>query len=112
MTTLRIAKKGAFAEALAALRVLCPTNHPVVVRRTTLPADTSFGDAQLTGKGAKRHYFVRINKDMDPDLQIMILTHEWAHCMIWPIHHDRHPMHGPLLGVAWSEAYRAVYEDQ
>lgn len=94
-------------EAIEALRVLCPTEHPVEVRRVKMSPD-DFGYAEFVSKGRK-HFKVRINSTLPADFQLWVLIHEWAHCMTWNICHRRHDDHGAHFGVAYSEAYNAIY---
>lgn len=94
--------------AADSLRVLCPTHYPVKVRRVDM-APAAFGDAELLGSGNAKHFLIRINKNKDVDFQIWVLVHEWAHCMAWLAYHDRHVDHCPHFGIAYSEAYLAVY---
>lgn len=89
------------------LRVLCPTQYPVVVRRAQL-AKEDFGEAQFITKG-RRHFKIRLNSRLSIDFLIWVLIHEWAHCMTWEVTHKRHDDHGAFFGIAYSEAYKAVY---
>jgi hypothetical protein len=95
-------------QALETLRVLCPTPHPVDVRRVRM-ADNDFGYADLV-TGDKPKFKVRINRALQLDFQIWVLIHEWAHCMTWDLSHSRHDDHGAHFGVAYSEAYNAIYQ--
>lgn len=97
----------ALRQAVEILRVICPTQYPVSVRRSKLTKDIH-GDAEFIIKGGKR-FKIRIKSDVALDFQIWVLIHEWAHCMTWDITHLRHDDHGAHFGVAYSEAYRAIY---
>ena len=94
-------------QTLETLRVLCPTQYPVRVRRTKLP-DGIFGDADYISKG-KRHFKIRLCSKLTPEFLVWVLVHEWAHCMTWDLTHSRHDDHGAYFGIAYSEAYQAIY---
>lgn len=96
-------------KALANLKVMCPTKYPVYVRRTKLP-DPVFGDAEFTKVKGKPAFKIRLCSTLPFQFQMWVLIHEWAHCMTWDITHDKHGDHGAHFGVAYSEAYKAIYE--
>jgi hypothetical protein len=96
--------------AAAKLRHFCPTNYPVrVIRRQ--PPEEDDADCRLMTKG-KYHYSIRISPKLTGRFAVWALVHEWAHAMSWPIHHGRHPLHGAFFGVAYAEAYTAIYDDE
>jgi len=92
--------------AIRALKVLCPLSARVSVTRVELP-DGDLGDCD------NRHgrYYIRVQKMEDLALSLLILTHEWAHAMIWPLYKDRDPDHTGHFGIAWAEAYRTVFHN-
>ena len=89
------------------LRVMCPTQYPVVVRRSKLPHNC-FGEADLIKKG-RRHFKIRLSSRLSVDFLIWVLVHEWAHCMTWDVTHRRHDDHGAFFGIAYAEAYKAIF---
>ena len=91
-------------DAIATLRVLCGTKYPVSVRRVPMPVG-DYGDATRRN----RRYHVRITKSADIHHALLVLTHEWAHCMTWDSCTERDPHHNPEFGIAWAKAYRAVF---
>ena len=93
-------------EAVDTLRVLCPTQHPVQVRRCQMAPD--YGDVELTKKG-RRCFKIRLSAQLPIDFQVWVLVHEWAHCMTWTISHHQHDDHGAFFGIAYAEAYKAIY---
>lgn len=93
--------------AIDILRVMCPTQYPVAVRRAKMSSD-DYGDAELITKG-RRHFKIRLNTKLSIDILIWVLIHEWAHCMTWEVTHRRHDDHGAFFGIAYSEAYNAIY---
>ena len=96
-------------EAIDILRVMCPTQYPVAVRRTRMAKETDdFADVELVMKG-RRHFKIRLNAKLPVHFLIWVLVHEWAHCMTWEVTHRRHDDHGAHFGIAYSEAYRAIY---
>jgi len=90
--------------AKEALQVLCRTEKPVVVRRAAL-GEGNFGDCEDRGKD----YLVQVNRDLETDFACWVLTHEFAHALSWPTYKDRDRMHTAHFGIAWAEAYKAVY---
>jgi hypothetical protein len=54
---------------------------------------------------------LRIRKMDDTNHSLFILTHEWAHAMVWPLYKDRDPVHPGHFGIAWAEAYRAIFHE-
>lgn len=94
-------------EAIDILRVMCPTQYLVTVRRTKMSHD-DYGDAELIKKG-RRHFKIRLNAQLPIDFLVWVLVHEWAHCMTWEVTHRRHDDHGAFFGIAYSEAYNAIY---
>ena len=95
-----------WTEAIAALRTLCPVyRYEVTVRRCTMPKDCDGyvrpdGDTKLS---------VRVNRALETSQAVEVLVHEWAHAMTWDIEHERSWSHSAYWGVAYAEAYRAVY---
>lgn len=93
-----------FRRTVEDLLAICPVKYPVSVRRCKM-ANDDFGDADFR----KGKYHIRINRDLDPDFQIWVLVHEYAHCLSWNVIHDRTSEHGPYFGVAYAEAYNAAF---
>ena len=94
-------------EAVDTLRVLCPTPYPVEVRRVKMSVE-DFGDSEFIKRG-RRYFKIRLNSTLPIEFQLWVLVHEWAHCMTWEISHRRHDDHGPFFGIAYAEAYNAIY---
>jgi hypothetical protein len=95
-------------DACETLRVLCPTDKPVVVVRAKMP-DGDFGDCALGKHKGRKVYKIRLNSALPWDFQQWVLIHEWAHAMTWPVTHSRHDDHGSHFGIAYAEAYQAIY---
>jgi hypothetical protein len=93
---------------VAKLRVLCPTRYPVEVRRVRSLGD-AFGDCDLAVVNRRRRFRIRLLASLDPHFQVWVLVHEWAHAMTWELTHERHSDHGAHFGIAYSEAYTAIY---
>lgn len=90
--------------AIEALRTLCPVyRYTVTVRRCVMPDDgyvrPDAGDALA----------VRVNRALDTPQALEVLVHEWAHAMTWDIEHERSQSHSSYWGIAYAEAYRAVF---
>jgi hypothetical protein len=90
-----------FAAAVRNLRSECLTLFPVRVRRCAVSKEL-FGDCGFRNK----QYYIRVDQNMDEESQVLILIHEWAHAMSWGVKDDNH---GPYFGVAYAQAYKAVY---
>lgn len=95
--------EATFRSALRDLRALCPTPCPVRVRRCKLPPER-YGDCDLSG----RQFVIRVSNEIGEDAQVLVLVHEYAHAMTWNVLSDDH---GPFFGVAYAQAYNAVFED-
>jgi len=39
------------------------------------------------------------------------LIHEWAHCLAWNANHQTLEFHDAMWGVAYANAYNAIYAD-
>lgn len=50
-------------------------------------------------------FVLTIHPDADPE----VVVHEWGHLMTWDAVVES--VHGPIWGVAYARAYRAVIED-
>lgn len=79
----------------------------VHVRRSRM-ADGDYGDAVYR----KGKFYVRIRKDAEMHHALLILTHEWAHCVAWFAVCDPHDyVHDPTFGIARARAYRIVFPE-
>jgi hypothetical protein len=65
----------------------------------------------------KKHFIIKINKDIKPEAAIDALLHEWAHARAWNHLHDvqeaeefYQKIHDAAWGVAYAEVYK-VWED-
>jgi hypothetical protein len=94
-----------FRLEIETLREHCPTLYPVVVRRVSTTSDR-YGDCTLKKSKGKPHFYVRIDKKLAYKMQVWVLIHEWAHCMVWD---ERHEDHGPHFGICYSSAYSAIF---
>jgi len=54
-------------------------------------------------------FYIRVRRMVDMHHSFMVLTHEWAHAMVWSLYKDRDRDHPAYYGVAWSEAYQALF---
>ncbi len=55
---------------------------------------------------------MRVNRALETPQALEVLAHEWAHAMTWELEHDRCQSHSAYWGVAYAEAYRAVFNPQ
>lgn len=91
------------------LRECLPTSYPVEVRRidaSRLPF--SLGDTQLVGS-KRRRFLIRISKDLEWNLSLWVLGHEYAHAMTWQVPSTIEPDdHGPIFWQAKGRAFAAM----
>ena len=93
-------------DAVQALRTLCPvTKYEVTVRRSRMAQGDDGECRQLD----KHRLFVKVNREIPAPFDLEVLVHEWAHAMTWDLEHDRCPSHSAYWGVAYADAYRAVF---
>lgn len=108
----KLTERQRFRRHVAKLNEHCPVAVPVKVHRVKsnrLPKG-SLGDcwAVHSEQGHLTHFSIRIPSDVDYQLQIQLLIHEWAHAVAWT------PQNGPgtvddhdaLWGVAYARVYR------
>jgi hypothetical protein len=80
---------------------------PVAVMRVPLLAQGLLGSCERAGPG----YLIEIASEItDPELQVEVLIHEWAHARAW---HRLFPWsddHGREWGEEYSETYRAALD--
>lgn len=93
-------------EAIDTLRTLCPLPTQVSVTRVPLP-DGDLGDCEKR----RGRFYIRISNEIPTDFAIWVLIHEWAHAMVWPLYKRRDRDHTSHFGIAWAEAYRAIYHE-
>ena len=101
---------------MAHLRIACPAAKPVVVRTSWLPDDT-------LGQCFRRaeRFVIRLNDELDEQMAVEVLCHEWAHALAWNFSLDRlaalgtadvdefdAEAHGEAWGCAYSRVYRAI----
>lgn len=91
-------------EAIESLKAICPTQHPVSVRRVHLPL-MHYGDCTKDGK----RYRIRVDKSAGMHEALLVLCHEWAHAMVWELQTRRDPHHDEHWGIAYARCYRAVF---
>lgn len=85
-----------------------PPARPVTVRLEVcdIPeVDMSLGETFDLGLGL---WLIRIDKDLCIDLQRIVLTHEWAHVLAGHAGTCDEGDHGPIFGICWAAAWRAV----
>jgi len=64
------------------------------------------GECRQLDKG---RLFVKVNREIVAPFDLEVLVHEWAHAMTWDLEHARCPSHSAYWGVAYADAYRAVF---
>jgi len=98
--------RARWREAVEALRTLCPVRgYEVRVYRCRI-GDGCDGYVKEVGK---RRLAVRVSRTLDEPFALEVLVHEWAHAMTWRLEHDRAPSHSAYWGLAYADAYRAVF---
>ena len=100
----------AYNEIVQILKKHCFVAFPISVRRMKLK--NLDGDCSLYQK----KFYIRINIELNEQLAIETLLHEWAHARAWNHLHDslnceefKQKCHDASWGVAYSEVYR-IYE--
>lgn len=99
-------------ELIQGLAERCPLNAPAAVQvyaiEESLWGRTSWAQPLGLPFG---YYLVEIEARQSMPGIIDTLIHEWAHAMVWDASADpSYGAHGPLWGVAYADAYRAVLE--
>lgn len=107
---------GSFRRVLAHLRIACPAAKPVVIRTSWLPEGT-------LGECVRRpeRFVVRLSDELDEQMAVEVLCHEWAHALAWNFSLDRlaalgtadmdefdAEAHSEAWGCAYSRVYRAI----
>lgn len=73
-----------FRSLLGCLREFCPAGKPVVVRSAWLAQDIA-GECTRTAQ----RFVIRLNRDLDEQMAIEALVHEWAHALAWNFRLDQ-----------------------
>ena len=92
---------GEFEAAKRKLRRVAPPRYPVFVRRCPLLPNEG-GDCDLRERGKFKKFLIRINNSLDETSAVLLLMHEWAHCLAWG--------DSPCHGKKWASAYSRVYQ--
>lgn len=90
------------------LETVLPPPYPVQITRARLKNDWAY--TLLMGKGANKHFEIRIDESLSWPAVVMVLAHEWAHCLVY--HAD--PPHGVVLGAALAltvQVAHGIYPD-
>jgi hypothetical protein len=99
-----------YKKLVSFLKKNLPIAYPVSVRRCVM-------SSSLDGECIKynKKFFIKINKDLNENLAVETLIHEWAHARAWnhlldSLHVDDDRFddfsHDATWGVAYSEVYR------
>lgn len=93
-----------FRKVVRVLRLKCPADRPIYVRRTKVPRDCE-GDCNYK----QDHYLIRIDRALPEYAAIEILMHEWGHVLSWKkCSKDEHCNE---WGKAYSKVYRAFLKE-
>ncbi len=87
-------------KALRELRILCPAQHPVKVRRERM-ADGDLGECSYDPK--RKTFTIRISNEIPYRWAVDYLIHEQAHAITWFL--ERVDEHGPEWGLAYARCY-------
>lgn len=96
------AARAMWRKAVRELPILVPARYPVVIRRVKL---ADLGDCEFCLK-PKRHFRVRINRDLPPLWALDYLIHEHAHAVSW--HGMDEGDHQGSWESALGRCYRAI----
>lgn len=84
------------------------TLYPVSVRRVSLPGH--WGDTSLARRRGEPILLVRIERDLPPEAEPFVLTHELAHCVQWRlVETNREDDHDAEWGVAYARIWRTMF---
>lgn len=94
--------------ALHRLAERCPLPRDAVVQAVPLKASVVWG--QTWSRDGVLN--IRIDSGACVAKQVDVLIHEWAHAMVWDylFNLGEASSHGDVWGLAYSRAYRAVYQ--
>jgi hypothetical protein len=106
---------GSFRRTLAHLRIACPAAKPVVIRTSWLPEGT-------LGECIRRpeRFVIRLSDELNEEMAVEVLCHEWAHALAWNYALDRLMNSGATNpdafeaeahGEAWGCAYSRVWRE-
>ena len=91
------------------LRTEVPPAFKVRVHLKEFKDPRDFGDCSFSEKGKKSYFLIRLNKNMDPDMILFVLVHEWAHAVAWTSpRQDYIRHHDAEWGVAYARCCKAV----
>ncbi len=93
-----------FERVANALAEQCPLNAPVRLTVRKIPSYWGY-----TAWNEAGYYEIHIAGGQPMYALLDTLVHEWAHAMVYDAaQHPDMDLHGPLWGVAWARAYRAL----
>lgn len=98
-------RKKVWDQAILDLKAMASIG-PVSVRRVAMP-DNDFGYVRKNGRG----FDIRVATGLTMTHSLYVLTHEWAHAMVWSIYKRRDSSHTAHFGIAWAETYRIIFEE-
>ena len=55
-------------------------------------------------------YWIEVEKCLDETHQLLVLVHEFAHAMSWPLDLGWGPDHTAHFGICYTRAYNAVFD--
>ncbi len=97
---------GILTRAMFQLGAHAQPDGPVAVMVVPLAEEGLLGATQKMGGG----YLIRIASEItDPQLQVSVLVHEWAHARAWHLQGPLDDDHGRAWGEEYSETYRALW---
>lgn len=76
------------------------SEYKVSVRRTIMPIGL-MGECILINS-RKKQFYIRIDRNLDEEIAVNIVLHEWGHILSWNKPGDDH-------GIEWGKAYSKVY---
>jgi hypothetical protein len=97
---------GKFHDVVVYLKKNLPPAYPVSARRMYGLSSDSMADVELTEKGGKKKFAIRISRKLGNDISVLMLLHEWAHSLCWQQDTKCEP---PEHGAEWGVAYSRVY---
>lgn len=86
-----------------------PTLYPVTLKMTTKLEPETWGETLVVRRGGKKHLQILLRKGLPYPADLIVLLHEYAHCMVWrPDHQDscREGDHDGEWGLAVARVER------
>ena len=90
-----------------------PAQYPIRLKFTSKLPEGEWGDVDLIKLKGQPTLRLQLSTRLDSETSLVILFHEYAHCLDWKAKNDANLMdHSPLWGVHLSRIWSWYSEDQ